>query len=621
MASRRKPKKKLAKLQFMLFVLIAAWVLFFVFQIALIRRVTLTHEHVIIDKSGEDSFQASLQKKWTKPLDKAAVIEKRNPGASKKQSVESSPGLDLVSNDSVTKEEFDRQQRAKTLANEEIDCGCPHVCDDTILDKGTDDHSCRKHIKQIMIDDGLSQQDACQQSSIEIGENISSGSKPCAAECNPKYCTTMEKKKKEEIDCGCPHVCDYRAINKRTPRLICQKRIEILMKTYNIPEENACEAASEDVPFQDSDKPCEIECNPKFCKDMKERPKIDVSNMELHDPPFQRYEGVVIATKVLWPKNIPILKQMFCLLNAAYNRHVNYDVLVFTTLPWTDAQIADLQSVVAPAKLTVALEGPSSLEGYLEEMTKDERRFLEKRCNVTDGETLSWFHHCEEVDTHLKNNLGYAWQAEFRAYHIWKHEALKPYKYMFWMDSDAMATMPFATDPMKVFIENDLNLMFDHFPGGLTRLPAIKDKMVDAYGKSICKVTLNKDDGSLEADMCKEGTKPSIRQVYGFNHITRLDMYRNETHQKFLKSMVSDYKFSRRWDDQLAVTVPAVMEDPKKARDSRAMGVVLGLHHNTFIDGKERGEYYSYLNWWTNVGKTNWTVARSMCDGLVVDLE
>ena len=87
----------------------------------------MTHEHVIIDKSGEDSFQASLQKKWTKPLDKAAVIEKRNPGASKKQSVESSPGLDLVSNDSVTKEEFDRQQRAKTLANEEIDCGCPHV--------------------------------------------------------------------------------------------------------------------------------------------------------------------------------------------------------------------------------------------------------------------------------------------------------------------------------------------------------------------------------------------------------------------------------------------------------------------------------------------------------------
>jgi len=191
---------------------------------------------------------------------------------------------------------------------------------------------------------------------------------------------------------------------------------------------------------------------------------------------------------------------------------------------------------------------------------------------------------------------------------------------MFWIDADAMATMTFKTDPMKVFIENDLNLMFDHFPGGLTRLPEVKTKMMGAYGKSICKISLNKEDGTLEPEFCKEGKKPSVRQVYGFNHITRLDMYRKESHQKFLKSLVSDYKFSRKWDDQLAVTVPAVMEDPKKVRDHRLMGVVLGLHHNTFIDGKDRGKYLSYTNWWANIGKTNWTVARSMCDGLVVDL-
>ena len=182
-----------------------------------------------------------------------------------------------------------------------------------------------------------------------------------------------------------------------------------------------------------------------------------------------------------------------------------------------------------------------------------------------------------------------------------------------------MATKAFNIDPMKVFIENELNLMFDHFPGGLTRLIEIKEKMIQAYGKAICRVSLT-EEGTLKGDICGEKTVPSIRQIYGFHHITRLDMYRKDQHQKFLKSMVSDYKFSRRWDDQLAVTVPAVMEDESKVWDHRSHGVNLGLHHNTMIDGKERGKYYSYLNWFANIGRKNWTVAHAMCDGLIVDV-
>eukprot|EP00557_Chaetoceros_sp_GSL56_P005792 CAMPEP_0176503546 /NCGR_PEP_ID=MMETSP0200_2-20121128/15422_1 /TAXON_ID=947934 /ORGANISM="Chaetoceros sp., Strain GSL56" /LENGTH=94 /DNA_ID=CAMNT_0017902847 /DNA_START=373 /DNA_END=654 /DNA_ORIENTATION=- len=92
---------------------------------------------------------------------------------------------------------------------------------------------------------------------------------------------------------------------------------------------------------------------------MKDKPKIDITGLEIPDPIYKRYDGVVIATKVLHPKDIPTLKQMFCLLNAAYNRHVNYDLLVFTTLPWSSQQIRDLELSVAPAKLTVAVEGPS----------------------------------------------------------------------------------------------------------------------------------------------------------------------------------------------------------------------------------------------------------------------
>ena len=32
---------------------------------------------------------------------------------------------------------------------------------------------------------------------------------------------------------------------------------------------------------------------------MKEKPKLDITGMDMNDPPFQRYEGVLIATKVL----------------------------------------------------------------------------------------------------------------------------------------------------------------------------------------------------------------------------------------------------------------------------------------------------------------------------------
>ena len=50
--------------------------------------------------------------------------------------------------------------------------------------------------------------------------------------------------------------------------------------------------------------------------------------------PFQRYEKVVIVTKVHWPEDVIMLQQSLCLVTAAYNRHVRYDIVVFTTLPW-----------------------------------------------------------------------------------------------------------------------------------------------------------------------------------------------------------------------------------------------------------------------------------------------
>merc|ERR1712232_207818 len=113
---------------------------------------------------------------------------------------------------------------------------------------------------------------------------------------------------------------------------MCRDRILKLMERYKIDQIEACTAASK----EDTD-PCEIECNPDKCNALPAGYPYstqDLSKIDLHEPKFQRYEGVAIVTKVHWPNDIPILKQMLCLASAAYNRHVNYDIIVFSTIPW-----------------------------------------------------------------------------------------------------------------------------------------------------------------------------------------------------------------------------------------------------------------------------------------------
>lgn len=164
-------------------------------------------------------------------------------------------------------------------------------------------------------------------------------------------------------------------------------------------------------------------------KDLKDNINIPVKDSsdnlsDTNSTDFTRYDNVVIVTKVLWPKDLQkVLIPSLCYLSHAYNDKRKYDIVVFTTLPWTEEQIAELQDVVAPAKLTVAIEAPP-LEEQVAAMTKEEKDFIYKRCNVTEGEDLSWFHYCTEEGTKHKNNLGYCWQAEFRSYHIWTHPAI-----------------------------------------------------------------------------------------------------------------------------------------------------------------------------------------------------
>ncbi len=522
----------------------------------------------------------------------------------------------------------EKVEKFNEFRGETIDCGCPDTCTIQALSKGNAHFNCKTRITKLMAKYDFTQQQACEMSSKYSKDEPEDphGLKPCPMECHPTMCHAMPK---YGIDCGCPHSCDERALHKRNAQFLCKDRILHLVNKKNVPELEACELASQttynynDTENIDINKPCEYECHPKICKDFTSRPIMqNITNIDLpKERPFKKYDDVVIVTKVLSSENINLLIQMLCLFNTAYNRFVNYDIIVFTTIPFPPEDILKVQQMAHPANLQVVTEG-KSLKEHLSEMSADEIKALNKRCRVKENETITWGHHCEEENSEHVSSLGYAWQAEFRSYHLWTHEAMKPYKYMMWLDADAMCTKPWDVDPMKVMIENDLILLFDHFPGGFVRGEVLKQKMLSAYDEVVCGVSLDEAKGILQKEECQsEDQIPSIHQAYGFHHITNLDVYRKERHQRFLKAMITnDYKFSRLWDDQLAVTFPAVMEDPSRCWDYQTHGLDVGIHHNGRVDGKRHPKYLSYLNYWAHDGKYKWPAARAMCDGLVTEI-
>lgn len=329
---------------------------------------------------------------------------------------------------------------------------------------------------------------------------------------------------------------------------------------------------------------------------------------------FTRYDDVVIVTKTLWAKDMDVTQQMLCYISHAYNDKRRYDIVVFTTIPYTEEEIASLQEVVAPTNLTVVSDGPP-LEEHLAAMTQEEREFLYKRCNVKKNETLTWQHYCTEPDSHHYNNLGYCWQAEFRAYNIWTHPAIRKYKYMIWMDADTRVAAEWTddNDPMKVMVENDLHLLFAGFPYGSIGDVIVREKMERVYNRSVCSIK-ERPNGTLKPLMCGNNTKFAMQQVAGNHHISNLETYRKPIHQQFLRQFVGDYRFSRKFDDQIAVTIPAVMEDDgTKAWHERNVGLSLKIAHHRMFDNNGRDK--SPANKWNFFHKIkhNFTGLEERC--------
>ena len=343
----------------------------------------------------------------------------------------------------------------------------------------------------------------------------------------------------------------------------------------------------------------------------------------------QTYGRAAIVTKVLHVKDVQYLKEWVCLINHSYNDRMKHDFVIFTTMPWEESDIKELQKSAYPAKLIVALEAPS-LEEQVAAMAAEEKNFLYKRCNVTEGKHISWFHYCTEPGSKHLNNLGYSWQAEFRAYHIWTHPALKDYKYMMWIDADASVGTHWDIDPIKAMEDNDLTVLYAGWPyGKIENNDNIKRKLINAYGTSICRVKKAahpEGDAQIFAQTCN--TTATIDPIAGNHHITNLDVFRKDVHQKFLKDFTGDHRFSRAADDQLAVTIVGLMEQyiqnnrtdvPKefKVWHERSHGMKLMIAHHNMYDvvkaekaPKNRKRFYNQV-------KGNWTGLEERCGAIM----
>jgi hypothetical protein len=118
-----------------------------------------------------------------------------------------------------------------------------------------------------------------------------------------------------------------------------------------------------------------------------------------------------------------------------------------------------------------------------------------------------------------------------------------------------------------------------------------QERVFKAFNRTLHGTRLDKN-GRLIASYGYEGPEKAcnphrcdIVQVHGFFHVTDLDFYRSPKHIAcWYGAMIEDGKFSRTWDDQLAVMVPAAMTAPERAMDTVTAGLPLGvLYKNGYI--------------------------------------
>ena len=328
--------------------------------------------------------------------------------------------------------------------------------------------------------------------------------------------------------------------------------------------------------------------------------------------PFIRHKGVAIVTKVHGHSGVlTALIQSLCLLTAAYNLRRQYDVVVFSTLPLQEQYVNTLRAVTRPARLTVASDTMGeSLLSKVQAMGVAQKADLFFRCNVTRPEELDWFTSCC-VDPKDCARLNYGWQAEFRASHLWSHPALVGYKYMLWLDADAFCTEVWKQDPIDIMVRNDLVLLFANLRGHTPRDHDLVRFTKHAFSRTTCYVKFP--GGNLTASgSCSDDKRTHISLVHGFFHITNLDFFRSPTVSAWSKILTEANKFSRKWDDQLAVTLPPAILAPNRSWHMGSHGIRLNVFHNQKLNGREQPVPAGFKAWFKKHGH-NFPEGRARC--------
>jgi hypothetical protein len=331
---------------------------------------------------------------------------------------------------------------------------------------------------------------------------------------------------------------------------------------------------------------------------------------------FERQDRVVIVTKLHSRVHFSLLEQSLCLLHYAYNVRLNYDIVVFYTEDIPYDYVERIKAIVAPAKISVVMDN-KGLREEVNDLNPERKAALLQRCNVTTVDEMDWFTNCMEEKAGGLQRLAYTWQAEFRALHIWHHPALREYKYMMWLDTDGFCTRVWPRDPIAYFIQQNLVMMFDHFPQGSSRGEEFQQRIGAAFNTTLCGITLTKKGKLVATTTTSTSTgggrcdRSRIPQIHGFFHITDLDFYRSDPVMKWNRILIGNEKFSRRFDDQIAVTVPVAILAPNQSQEMERAGLKLDVFHNFKLDGKYQvGGFKSY---WSKYGASNFSEAYGNC--------
>jgi hypothetical protein len=343
---------------------------------------------------------------------------------------------------------------------------------------------------------------------------------------------------------------------------------------------------------------------------------LTVVNPNVKD--FDPDQSVVLVTKIHGPKNLPILEQALCLLTQAYNNRVNYDIIVFSSDPVPESvATVTLRQVVAPANIFFITDNPG-LHQMVNALSPERRAHLLQRCNVTDTSQLTWYTNCVEMAATqtMVERIAYTWQAEFRAKHLWVHPAMMKYKYMMWFDVDLFCSKVWPHDPISLMARYDVILLFDHFPQGMAKGSEVNDRIRDAFdGTVYCEINMYNGTLVPKEGKCL-GKQGRLKQVHGFFHVTDLDFYRSPPVLKWHDVLIGDSKFSRQFDDQIGVTMPAAILAGNRSWDMRYHGIKLDVIHNYLFDGRHERRAGGFITWFNENGEKEFPEAYAKCKNI-----